>query len=315
MLLLGSAWPSLAIAEVTLGVFAPAAQFPSVQARIQLGESLAAHLGGVLSEARVRTRVYARRLDFEAAVRDGTIALALVDASYLALLKTRSTATVVAAGPDVQWRLVASKRYTSVSELRGKRLILANGGLENELAEGLFDGEARRFFQSITQAQDSASAVAALGLGKADAALVPMFAAQRLSDELTVLVELGQLPGLLLVAFPSILDPARQRVADSIEGFRGDAPAQPLRVAGGEVLTTVRARLNVREREAPMPSLALRVLVDSLVAAPMLGIAQRPATDFAITPTQAAAQAAAQAARAQAATSARPAGQAPTSRQ
>ncbi len=291
-LLLCAAWASAAAAEVTLGVFTPAAKFASIKERIMLGESLAAQLRGALGADRVRTRVYARSTDFEAAVNEGTIALALVDASYLAFAKIASSATVIVAAPRVQWRVLADKSYTSMSELRGKRLILANGGSEVLLAQGLFGGEASLFFASILSAQDSASAIAALTLRKADAALVPMTSNQKLPANAVSLLELEAQFGVVLVAFPSVSEPVRQRIAKAIAIFRStddDGPVELLSVPAIDVLDEVRARLKVPKREAPMPTLSLRALIDALVAAPLLAIPQRPAADFALTPSQAAA--------------------------
>ena len=266
-----------AAADVTLGVFTPAAHFANSQARLELAQKLATYLGDEVLAQKVRSRVYARAEDFERAVREKTLQLALVDAVYL--VRSKSEFRVLAAGPEVEWKLIAAAAIPSVASLRGKRLRLAAGGNERWVAQGLFDGEAEAFFapgaDGIAATQDSASALAAVALGKADAALVP--ARLPLGDGLVVLETFEKMPGVLLVAYG-------ESIAASFAGalkWSGDEPVASLEKAGQEQLPKLRSRLEVKPRHAPMPALTLRVLINSLASPPLLAIPQRPAQDFA----------------------------------
>lgn len=272
-----------AAADVTLGVFTPAAHFANSQARLEMAQKLATYLGDEVLAQKVKSRVYARAEDFERAVREKTLQLALVDAVYL--VRSRSEFRVVAAGPEVEWKLVAaaaSPSIPSVASLRGKRLRLAAGGNERWVAQGLFDGEAEAFFapgaDGIAATQDSASALAAVALGKADAALVPV--RLPLGEGLVVLDTFEKMPGVLLVAYGEGVAASFASFA-SAPRFSGDEPVALLEKAGQEQLLKLRSRLEVKPRHAPMPSLSLRVLINSLASPPLLAIPQRPAQDFA----------------------------------
>lgn len=270
---------------ITLGVFAPAAHFANTQRRLEMGQLLADHLNGELADTQVRSRVYARASDFEEAVRGGIIKLALVDATYLA--KTKVAYHVIAAAPEVEWRLVSSRHFSALAELKGKRLRLATGGDEKAVAQGLFGGEAEAFFgagsDGIGAAQDSASALAALSLGKADAALLPVNL-QLLGEDIATLVFFERMPGVVLVAYPDVIDSARARIATAAAKFRGEEPVLTLQPATDDIIAKVRQRLAVTPRRAPMPTLPLRALIDSLVKPLLLGIPQRPAQEFAQLP-------------------------------
>jgi hypothetical protein len=285
-LLICASLASRAAADViTLGVFAPAAHFANTQRRLELGQLLADHLDRALPDTQVRSRVYARATDFEEAVRLGVLGLALVDATYL--VKTKLPYRVIAAAPEVEWRLVSGRHFSALAELKGKRLRLATGGDEKAVAQGLFGGEAEAFFgagsDGIAATQDSASALAALSLGKADAALLPVNL-PLLGEDIATLVFFEKMPGVVLVAFPEVLDPPRARIAAAVADFRGEEPVLSLQPATDEVVAKVRQRLAVTPRRAPMPTLPLRALIDSLVNPLRLSIPQRPAQEFAQLP-------------------------------
>ncbi len=69
---------------ITVGLFAPTAPFPSTAARVELASKLGEDVGKALGETGVG-KVFARAGDFAAAVKKGEVAVALVDASYLAV--------------------------------------------------------------------------------------------------------------------------------------------------------------------------------------------------------------------------------------
>src|SRR5689334_10270656 len=69
--------------NLTVGLFAPSAPFPSTAARVELATRLGDHLGTALGGTGAG-RVYARSSDFAAAVASGDVKVALVDPGYLA---------------------------------------------------------------------------------------------------------------------------------------------------------------------------------------------------------------------------------------
>lgn len=273
--------------ELTLAVFAPGAQFSTMQDRLDLGRRLAEHLQKELPETRVRSRVYAQSVDFERAVASAAIDLALVDATYLALSTLKPT-RVLAVTPPVVWQLVTNSSVSSVAELRGKRLFLG-GAIAVGIAQGLFSGEAKDFFAAITPVQDSSSALIALDLGKAEAVLLPVSASSRLPKGLVSRQSFEPIPGMALVALTRLDADAAGKILSALEEFRDEPPTSSFSRASAELLTGLKARLAVAPRQAPMPTLPLRKLIDSLITAGSLAIPQLPVADFALTPAQAAA--------------------------
>jgi hypothetical protein len=269
-------------AELTVGLYAPAAQLPSIEARIKLVQQLAAHLQTELSpRQRIKSRVFTRASDFAAAKRDGKIDIALVDAIYLA--RASLGYRVVARGPDYRWQLVSAARTTA--ELTGQRLCIASGGRETEIVAGLFAGELTRgFFSRIISAPDSASALALLSLGKAEAALLP--AGLPLSEGFAPLVTFPDMPGLVLVVDARTSEALRLQISAAALSFAGDGLLSGWRPAGDEVVTEVEQRLRVSERRGPMVLLPLRWLVAALMVAPAPQASlQLPPDHFLSTPT------------------------------
>ncbi len=162
---------------VTVGLFAPSAPFPSTPARLELATKLGDALGSALGGSGVG-KVFARAGDFQAAIKKGDVTVALVDAAYLA--NAGGTYTVIAeatrGGESVHgWQLVA-RSADKLGALKGKHVLVPSiGGREPEfLLNVLLGGEVGKdYFGKLEAAPDTASALAALGLGKADAAVVP----------------------------------------------------------------------------------------------------------------------------------------------
>jgi len=198
------ATPSVAGADnITIGLYAPSEPFPSTAARVDLAKKLGDHLGAALGGKGVG-RVFARAGDFSSAVKKGEVTVALVDATFLA--SAGSGYTVIAAATrsgDAThgWQLVA-RGAEKISQLKGKRVLVPSvGGRESDFVLNvLLGGEVGKdFFGKIEAAPDTASTLAALGLGKADAAVVP--ASADLPGGVTTVLRLPSLSGPLLVAY------------------------------------------------------------------------------------------------------------------
>jgi hypothetical protein len=265
-------------ADITVGVFAPAAPLANTQARVDLGKRLADHFRELLSGQRVKSRVYRRAADFAAAVEKGQISVALVDTTYLRWSNLGHR--VIAVAPDLRWHLVAARGRTMAS-LSKSRLLLAAGGHEIDVANGLLQGEAKTFFSSIdTAADSSASALAALTIrDQVDCVLLPE--GLEMPSGVAEVKTLGTMPGLALVFYPAVLgEDLGKEIATAALSFRGPPPVARLDAAGDEVLVAVRQRLAVSPRKGPMVTLPLRVLIDGLVASPRQEIPERSALDF-----------------------------------
>lgn len=269
---------------VTVGLFAPSAPFPSTVSRVELARRLGSQLGPALGAA-ASGRVYARAADFAAAVRRGEVAIALVDPAYLA--GTTGYAVLAVALHDGEparaWQLVA--RGARLGELRGGRALVPSiGGRETDLVlNALLGGElGRDFFGRIEAAPDTASALAALALGKADAAVVP---AIELPQGTSVVVALPALSNPVLVAYRPMTAAQREAVLAAAVGFAGDDTIGGLQPAGDDIVRTLARRFAPPVRRSPFAVPAQRVapaeLVE-LVGNRPFAIERTPPTAFAI---------------------------------
>jgi hypothetical protein len=279
-------------APITVGLFAPAAPFPSTAARVELANRLGAALGNALHRP-VSGRVYARAADFAAAVKRGEVTLALVDAAYLASGGTGYTVIAASHGaddrPERAWQLVA-RAGVALTALQGKRVLVPSlGGREADFVINALLGGAigHDFFAAIEPAPDTASALAALGLGKADVAIVPGGPGGpggKLPDGTAVLLALPVLPDPVLVAYGPMSAEDRAAVQGAVAGFQGDATIAGFRGAEAEIVRGVARRFSAPVRTGPFAVPAARLVVGDLVQGRAFVIERTTATAFAIIP-------------------------------
>jgi hypothetical protein len=271
---------------ITVGLFAPTAPFPSTSARVDLATRLGEHVGKALRTT-ASGKVFARGSDFTAAVRKGEVAVALVDAAHLAIAGGNYTivAAAVRGGETVHgWQIVA-RGAGKLAGLRGKRVLVPGiGGRESDLVlNALLGGEVPKdFFAKIEAAPDTASALAALGLGKADAAVVP--SGVELPAGASVVAKLPALSGPVLVAYGSITPQQRQAIAAAMTTFKGDATVASFRAADADAVRQVARRFVVPIKRGPLVVPAIRLLVGDLVEGRELAIERTPVTAFAAKP-------------------------------
>lgn len=265
---------------ITVGVFAPSAPFPSTAARVELASRLGEHLGRALGGTG-RGRVYARAADFAAAVKRGELAVALVEPAYLA---SASGYSVIAGGAAQGWQIVA-RGARKLADLRGKRVIVpANGGREADFVLNvLLGGVERDFFGKLEPAPDTASALAALGLGKADAAVIPI--GPDLPAGAAQIAALPAQPGPLLVAFGAMTPARRSQLASAAASWKGDATLPALRPTTDDGVRAIAARLAPPVKRGPFLVPAARLVVGELVEGRAIAIERTPAAAFAIAPT------------------------------
>ena len=221
--------PAAAQAQVvTVGVFAPSTPFDGTAARLDFANKLAAHLGG----AGAVGRVYGKGADFAAALAKGDIQLAVVEAEFLATAGAGHTPVAVAVrdgATAAAWQLVARAPIASIVDLRGKTVLapVTDGRHQAFVDNALLGGELAAGFWKVEASPDALSAVAAVGLGKADAAAVPSGVA--LPSGVVRIVGLPEVSWPVLIAAKdapaAVVEAARARAssfpgAGAIAGFR-----------------------------------------------------------------------------------------------
>jgi len=271
--------------SLTVGVFAPAAPFPSTTARVELATRLGEHLGKALGRTGVG-RVYARAADFAAAVKKNEVTVALVDPAYLASASgyTVIAASVRAGAIDQGWQLVA-KGSTKFADLRGKRIqVPANGGRESAFVlEVLLGGNVSRdYFAKIEVAPDTASALAALDLGKTDIVAVP--AGIGLPAGTKTVLALPGIVGPALVAYGTLTAQQRTQLLTAAVTFKGDATVGSFRAADGDAVRAIARRYGSTQKRGPLTVPAVRFVVGELIEGRKLAIERAPAIDFAAVP-------------------------------
>jgi hypothetical protein len=265
-------------ADVTVALFAPSEPFPSTAARVELANNLGAQVGKALGGSG-NGKVFARAGDFAAAVKKGDVTVALVDSAYLAAAGGNYTVIAAATrGGDAShaWQLVG--KADKIGDLKGKHVLVPTlGGREADfVANVLLGGEVGRdFFGKIEAAPDSVSALAALGLGKADAAVVPADVA--IPSGTRVILTLPQLPGPVLVAYGSV---DKAALAAAAPGFSGDATIAGFRAVDAEVVRAIARRFAAPVKRGPLAVPAVRLLVGDLVEGRTFAIERTPATAF-----------------------------------
>ena len=210
-------------------MFAPTSPFPSTSARVELATKLGEHIGKSLGGTG-SGRVYARAADFAAAVKHGDITIALVDSAYLA--NAGGNYTVIAeatrGGESVHgWQLVA-RGGGKIAGLKDKHVLVpTNGGRETDFVLNvMLGGEVGRdYFGKIEPAPDTASALAALGLGKADATAVVPAGQSICPPAWSPCSSLAcAIPGPVLVAYGAVSPAQRtRRLPPAAASFQGDA--------------------------------------------------------------------------------------------
>lgn len=291
----GVAWAALALGSavhatpITLGLFAPSAPFPSTAERVELANRLGAELGKALNVPG-SGRVYARAVDFGAAVSKKEVTLALVDPAYLTDPAVRAAgnfvviAVALAAGEKAErtWQLVA-RAGAKFTELKGKRVLVPSlGGREAEFVINvLLGGEVGRdFFAKIDPAPDTASALAALELGKADATVVPVTG--ELPAGTAEVLPLPALSNPVLVVYGGI---DRDAVLAAALSFKGDAPIAGFSAADGRIVGDLASRFHPPAKRGPFLIPAARLVVGDLIEGRRFAIERTPVTAFVIAPT------------------------------
>lgn len=249
---------------VRVGLFAPSTPFEGTGARLEFATKLAKHIGG---DAAVG-RVYGKASDFAAALRKGDIDLAVVDATYLAASGGSYAVLAVAVrGGDTRttWDLVARGTVDSVFALRGKTVLVPSvGGRESAfVGEALLGGELPADFWKVDASPDVLSTIAALGLGKVDAAVVP--SGLSLPAGTNRVVTLPAVSWPVLVASPKASADVQALAAERAPSFAGSGAIAGFRSGTADAYRTLARRFGRPQRRGPMIVPNLRIAVGDLL--------------------------------------------------
>lgn len=253
--------------DLGVGLYAPNAPFGGTSARLDYVTRLADHLAAATG-AEGSGKVFAKASDFAAAIKSGEIDVAVVDAAYLAALGSPYPVIAIATrGGDSasRWQLVGRAGEDSILDLEGKKVLCAGlGGKEDGFVyQALLGGElAAGFFSAVDASPDVVSALAALGLGRADAAVVP--GGVELPEGVTRVAPLPEVPEPVLIAVGTSAE-ARKKLAAAAARFEGGDVLGGFTVGGSDAVNALAARFGKRERRGPMVIPNLRVTVDELV--------------------------------------------------
>lgn len=249
---------------VRVGVFVPSTPFEGTGARLEFATRLARHIGGDDAVG----RVYGRASDFAAALRKGEIDLAVADATYLAAVGgSHAVLAVAVRGGDTRttWDLVARGQIDSVLGLEGKTVLTpAIGGREAAFVnEALLGGELRPDFLRVEVSPDVLSALAALGLGKADAAVVPSGLALPAGTNRVATLPAVSWP--LLIASPRTSADLQARAAERALTFSSSGAITGFRSATSDAYRSLARRFGRPVRRGPMALPNLRIAVGELI--------------------------------------------------
>lgn len=250
--------------RLRVGVFAPATPFEGTGARLEFATRLAKHIGGDDAVG----RVYGKAGDFASALRKGDIDLAVVDATYLAAVGGGHAVLAVAVrGGDTRagWDLVARGNVGSVMALKGKTVLVPSvGGREAAfVGEVMLGGELPADFWKVEASPDVLSAVAALGLGKVDAAVIP--AGLSLPAGTNRVVSLPAVSWPLLIASPKASADIQALAAERAPSFTGSGAISGFRSSSPDAYKSLARRFGRPQRRGPMVVPNLRIAVGDLV--------------------------------------------------
>jgi hypothetical protein len=161
---------------LTVAIFAPRAAFKGPYDLFAYGDRLAAFIGKEAGLA-VKSVVFAKPRQLEAAIRRGEVSFAVLDPLYLASKRHKVLALATVDGrPRQRWALYAAIGQKSCS-LQGQRLAhVKASGQDLAFVERVLLGAAlklKRFFGAIQGLRDAGNAISAVKLGRADCTLAP----------------------------------------------------------------------------------------------------------------------------------------------
>jgi ABC-type amino acid transport substrate-binding protein len=241
--------------RVSIGLYTPSAPFDGPEARLGFVTALAEHIQAKTGR-QVVGRVFARAADLTAAVKKGEVQFVVIDApnaAALALPYAVLGAAVRGNTTVATWELVAGDAVKGIRDLRGKTVVVPTvSGRESAfLLNAMLEGELQSgYFAKIISAPDALSATAALGLGRADAAVVPGGLA--LPAGTHRVLTLREVPWPMFAAAPGVDDATRKAFAGALASFRASGTFVRFDAPGGADYPALARAFSVGARRGPM---------------------------------------------------------------
>jgi hypothetical protein len=242
-----------AATPLVVAIYAPNAPFAGADARYAYVQRLANHIGN-LAGVPCKGQAFARRGDFETAVRRGTVDFAIVGPVYLATRNFKVIASATSGGAtSKRWALFVGGGVKSFLGLQGKRLAYAHAS-SRDLAfveNAMLDGEVNvgKFFSAKQATPDIASAVVAVTLGKADCVVAPADQGKGLRK----IFDAGPVPNPAFVQVKNTVPPALvASVTKAVLGFGAGGALDGWRAGGGDAFRGLAGRMGARTRKAAM---------------------------------------------------------------
>jgi hypothetical protein len=255
LLLLATSQALAQTAPITIAIYAPNAPFESAADRFAFINRLAQQITSAAG-VQAQGKAFARASDLEAAIKAKQVEFAVVDGIYLAErgVPYNVLATATSGGEtQPRWALFSSTA-TSVQDLQGKKLTMANSGPRDAafVENALFDGELQisKFFAARNTAPDISSAVAAVSLKKADA----VFAPETQGKGLKKVFDAGKIPNAAFCEIGgSLASDVVQKIKQAVLGHGAAGPAlDGWKAAGAGDYKTLAARMVARGRRPVM---------------------------------------------------------------
>ena len=139
----------------------------------------------------------------------------------------------------------------------------------------------QRIAVTVAADADVAAALAALGLGKADAAIVPP--GVQLPGSTNVVLRLPSLSGPVLVAY-GLSAAQRETIAEALASFSGDATVSGFRPAEADAVRAIARRFSPPVKRGPHAVPAVRLVVGELVEGRTFTIERTPVLELVAAP-------------------------------
>ncbi len=264
---------------VTVGIYAPSAPFDGPVERLDFVSKLASHVASAAGASKGVGRAYSSATEFNAAVKRGDIQYAVIDGPYSAARGNpyKVLATAERGGAtSATWQLVTSTSAKTVLDLRGKRISLPRIGSRNSafLTNVLLGGElSESFFGAKVWSPDALSSLAAVKVGRADAAFVPSGIA--VPSGMRRVFTTTRVSWPVFVALPSATDSRNAAVATAVASFSGGSVFSGFSKSGSDARSLAR-RFSRRNKRGPMAVPTPRLGVRDLMTGRTFAI-ERPA--------------------------------------
>ncbi len=251
----GSAARAQESKKLSIGLYAPSAPFEGPEARLGFVTQLAEHMQAKTGR-QVVGRVFSRAGDLTAAVKKGEVQFVVIDAPNAAALglpyevlgsAVRGNATAAA------WELVGGDAVRDVRDLRGKTVVVptASGRETPFLLNAMLEGEvAPGFFAKVTSAPDALSAAAAVGVGRADAAVVP--GGLTLPAGVHRVLTLREVTWPMFAVAPGVDDGTKRAFAGALGSFRSSGAFTRFETAGSADYASFARSFAAGQRRGPM---------------------------------------------------------------